>query len=469
MNSEEKDVVIIGGGPGGYVAAIRAAQLGKRVMLIDNGGLGGTCLTRGCIPSKALITVADRLEMIRHSSGLGINIKGDISIDLDRVMKWKKGLVEKLTGGVASLLKANRVEVCSGTASFLDEQTVKVDTNDEERRVRFHHCVIATGAKPIELKKLPFDGERVISSTEALQLKSIPQKLLIVGGGYIGLELGTAYQKLGSEVTILEGLNQILPGMDPSLVNMVTKRLKQLGVTVKTDAMVTEGNTVGEGVEVRATVNGSEEHFHVNQVLVAVGRVPNTHGLELANASVETDEKGFIRVDDQLRTSGHNIFAIGDVVGGPLLAHKASFEGKVVAEVINGEGSEVDYQAMPYVIFSDPEIAYTGLQPREAKEQGYDTIVSRMAFQANGRALTLGVEHGFIQIVSDKETHQILGAQIVGPEASTLISEVVVAIEMGMNAEDLSLVIHAHPTLPEVIQEAAEGVMGKAIHMMNRI
>jgi dihydrolipoamide dehydrogenase len=468
MSEVKKDVVVIGGGPGGYVAAIRAAQLGKKVVIIDNGGLGGTCLTRGCIPSKALITVADRLEMIRHSSQLGIDVNGDITVDLQRVMEWKNGLIKKLTSGVASLLKANQVEVYSGTATFIDNQTIQVDTMGQSQTFEFNHCIIATGAKPAELQILPFDGDKVISSTEALQLQSVPQKLLIVGGGYIGLELGIAYQKLGSEVTILEGLSQVLPGVDATLVRVVTKRLKQLGINVITNTRVTGGNTDGDGVEIQAAISGSEQHFHADKAFVAVGRVPNTADLGLENTLVETDEKGFIRVDSQLRTTENNIFAIGDVAGGPLLAHKASFEGKVAAEVINGEDAEVDYRVMPYVIFSDPEIAYTGLQPKEAEEQGYDPMVSRMAFQANGRALTLGEDLGFVQIVSDKLTQQILGVQIVGPEASTLISEAVIAIEMEMSAEDLGLIIHAHPTLPEVLQEAAEGVLGQAIHMVNK-
>jgi dihydrolipoamide dehydrogenase len=289
-----------------------------------------------------------------------------------------------------------------------------------------------------------------------------------VGGGYIGLELGTAYAKLGAEVTILEGTKSLLPGTDEALTKMVTRKLKKLGVTVITEAMVQGGENTGDEVVVRATVNGEEKTFSADYCLVAVGRKPNTDELGLEFAGVETDERGFIKIDKQCRTNVEHIYAIGDCAGGALLAHKASYEAKIAAEVMCGMNSVIDYQAMPFVIFSDPEIAYTGLTEAQAKEEGYDPVVSRFAFAANGRALSMNHADGFVQIVADKETKQVLGVQIVGPEASTLIGEAVFAVEMGANAEDIALTIHAHPTLPETIMEAAEGVLGHAIHMVNK-
>jgi dihydrolipoamide dehydrogenase len=360
------------------------------------------------------------------------------------------------------------VEVIKGEAYFSGKNSVKIATENASQTYEFKACIVATGSRPAELPFLKFDGERILSSTEALNLQEVPKRLLVIGGGYIGLELGTAYSKLGSEVTILEGADNILPGVDQAMVRMVSRNLKKLGVTVHTKAKVTSGKREGDEVIVTAEVGGEEKTFTADYVLVAVGRKPNTDELGLEQAGVELDERGFIKVDKQLRTSNPNIFAIGDVAGGALLAHKASYEGKVAAEVIAGQPSEVDYVAMPFVIFSDPEIAYTGLSEKEAKEQGYDPVVSRFAFQANGRALSMEKADGFIQVIADKESKQLLGVQIVGPEASSLIAEAVLAIEMGANAEDLSLTIHAHPTLPEALMEAAEGVLGHAIHMVNK-
>lgn len=465
--ANEVDVLVIGGGPGGYVAAIRAAQLGRKVTLVDKAELGGVCLNRGCIPSKAIISAAEHLTMIKDAKKMGIDVEG-VSVDLSRLMEWKDSVVKKLTGGVSTLLKGNKVEVIKGEAYFNGKNSVKIATENASQTYEFKACIVATGSRPAELPFLKFDGERILSSTEALNLQEVPKRLLVIGGGYIGLELGTAYSKLGSEVTILEGADNILPGVDQAMVRMVSRNLKKLGVTVHTKAKVTSGKKDGDEVIVTAEVGGEEKTFTADYVLVAVGRKPNTDELGLEQAGVELDERGFIKVDKRLRTSNPNIFAIGDVAGGALLAHKASYEGKVAAEVIAGQPSEVDYVAMPFVIFSDPEIAYTGLSEQEAKEQGYDPVVSRFAFQANGRALSMEKADGFIQVIADKESKQLLGVQIVGPEASSLIAEAVLAIEMGANAEDLSLTIHAHPTLPEALMEAAEGVLGHAIHMVNK-
>lgn len=466
--AQEVDVLVIGAGPGGYVAAIRAAQLGRSVAIVDKDALGGVCLNRGCIPSKAIISASERLMHIKEAGEMGLEVSGDVNVNMPKLIQWKNGVVKKLTGGVKSLLKGNKVEILSGEAYFSGPNSVRVSNDESSQTYKFNDVIIATGSRPAELKVLPFDGKRILSSTEALNLQEVPTRLVVVGGGYIGLELGTAYAKLGAEVTILEGTRSLLPGTDAALTKMVTRRLKKLGVTVITEAMVQGGEVNGEEVTVRATVNGEEKSFTADYCLVSVGRKPNTDELGLEIAGVETDERGFIKIDNQCRTNVDHIYAIGDCAGGALLAHKASYEAKVAAEVICGENSVIDYQAMPFVIFSDPEIAYTGLTEGQAKEEGYEPIVSRFAFQANGRALSMNNTDGFVQVVADKETKQLLGVQIVGPEASSLISEAVFAIEMGANAEDLALTIHAHPTLPETIMEAAEGVFGNAIHMVNK-
>lgn len=464
----EVDVLVIGAGPGGYVAAIRAAQLGRSVAVIDKDTLGGVCLNRGCIPSKAIISAAERYVGIKEAGSMGIDVTGDVTVNMPKLIDWKNGVVKKLTGGVKSLLKGNGVEVISGEAYFNGPNSLRVVSDDASQSYKFKDVIIATGSRPAELKVLPFDGKRILSSTEALNLQEVPKRFIVVGGGYIGLELGTAFAKLGSEVTILEGTNSLLPGTEPALTKMVTRKLKKLGVTVITEAMVQGGENTGEEVVVRATVNGEEKTFNADYCLVAVGRKPNTDELGLEYAGVELDERGFIKIDKQCRTNVEHIYAIGDCAGGALLAHKASYEAKVAAEALCGMNSVIDYQAMPFVVFSDPEIAYTGLTEAQAKEAGYDPVVSRFAFQANGRALSMNHADGFVQLVADKETKQVLGVQIVGPEASSLIGEAVFAVEMGANAEDIALTIHAHPTLPETMMEAAEGILGHAIHMVNK-
>ncbi|TCS95947.1 dihydrolipoyl dehydrogenase [Hazenella coriacea] len=465
--AQEIDVLVIGAGPGGYVAAIRAAQLGRHVTIVDKDTVGGVCLNRGCIPSKAIISASERLMQIKEANEMGIST-GDVSVDMPQLINWKNGVVKKLTNGVKTLLKGNKIDILSGEAFFSGTNSVRISNDETSQTYKFKDVIIASGSRPAQLKVLPFDGERILSSTEALNLQEVPKKLVVVGGGYIGLELGTAYAKLGAEVTILEGTKTLLPGTDPMLTKMVTRKLKKLGVTVVTEAMVQGGENKGDGVTIQATIEGEAKEFDADYCLVSVGRTPNTDEMGLDLIDLELDERGFIKVDHQCRTNIDHVFAIGDCAGGALLAHKASYEAKVAAEVVCGQNSVIDYQAMPFVIFSDPEIAYTGLTEEQAKAEGYQPITSRFAFQANGRALSMNQTDGFVQVVADEETKQLLGVQIVGPEASTLIAEAVFAIEMGANAEDLSLTIHAHPTLPETLMEAAEGVYGQAIHMVNR-
>ncbi|WP_040980548.1 MULTISPECIES: dihydrolipoyl dehydrogenase [Oceanobacillus] len=472
MNSnvkKERDLLVIGAGYGGYVAAIRAAQLGKNVVLVEKAELGGVCLNRGCIPSKALISASERVNHIQHANTMGIKVSGQVDIAMPEVIKWKDAIVNKLTNGVHTLLKSNSVEVISGEAYITESKTVRVKTKEgEQLYYSYNDLILATGSSPFELKTMPFDKKRIISSTEALMLQEVPKHLVIVGGGYIGLELGTAYAKFGAKVTILEGSDTILPGTNSMLTNVVKKQLKQLGVTVITNALVQDGENTGDEVEVQVKIEGEDKTIVGDYCLVSIGRKPNTGNLGLENIGVELDQHGFIKINEKCQTNIDYVYAIGDCAGGYLLAHKASYEGKVAAEVICGQKSIIDFQAMPFVIFSDPEVAYTGLTEKKANEQGYETVTSRFSFQANGRALSISKADGFVQVVAEKDSNRVLGVQMVGPEASSLISEAVIAIESGATAEDLSLIIHAHPTLAEPLMEAAEGVMGQAIHMLNK-
>lgn len=462
----EVDVLVIGAGPGGYVAAIRAAQLGKKVTIVDKGELGGVCLNRGCIPSKALISAAHKYEEMQHSkeSAMGI-VAESVKVDYEKVQAWKDSVVNKLTGGVESLLKGNKIEIVQGEALFVSENEVRVQKGYDSDRYKFEHCILATGSTPIELKPFPY-GERIISSTEALQLKELPKSMVVIGGGYIGIELGQTFAKFGTDVTILEGENQILPVFEKQLAQLVQKNLKKHGVNIVKNARAQSAEQANEQVTVTYTVKDQEESVTADYLLVTVGRRPNTEDIGLDLAGVKMTERGLVEVDKQCRTSNPNIFAIGDIVDGPALAHKASYEGKVAAEAIAGHSSEVDYKVIPSVVFSDPEIATVGLTEAEAKEEGYDVSVGKFPFGANGRALSVNAPDGFVKIVAEKENGVVLGCQIIGVEASNLIAEIALAIEMGATLEDIALTIHAHPTLGEITMEAAEVALGQPIHMV---
>lgn len=462
--SKEVDLLVIGAGPGGYVAAIRAAQLGKKVTIVEKNKLGGVCLNVGCIPSKALISAADRYVLMRESEQMGITAE-NVSVDFAKVQEWKEGIVAKLTGGVQSLLKANKVEIVEGEAVFLNENEVRVNRGYESERLKFEHCILATGSRPTELKAFPFGG-RIISSTEALSLSEIPKKLIVIGGGYIGVELGQMFAKFGTEVTLLEAESQILPLFEKQLAQLVQKNLKKYGVNVVRNAMATAVEQDESSVTVTYTVKDKEEKVTADYLLVTVGRRPNTDELGLELANVKVSEKGLVEVDQQLRTTNPRIFAIGDIVAGPALAHKASYEGKVAAEVIAGKASAVDYKVIPSVVFSDPEIASVGLSEEEAKEKGYEVAVGKFPYAANGRALSIDSTEGFVKVVANKENGLLLGAQVIGSEASNLIAELGLAIEMGATLEDVALTIHAHPTLGEMAMEAAEVALGTPIHMV---
>lgn len=460
----EVDTLVVGAGPGGYVAAIRAAQLGQKVTIADKGALGGVCLNVGCIPSKALIQAGHMVENANGNADIGITTK-NVDVDFSKVQEWKGTVVNKLTSGVEGLLKGNKVDIVKGEAYFVDSNTVKIMDEKSSQTYKFNNCIIATGSRPIEIPSFKF-SERVLDSTGALNLKEIPKKLVVIGAGYIGSELGTAYLNFGTEVTFLEGAKDILGGFEKSMTQVVKKGLKKKGATIITEAMAKGVEESKDGVKVTYEVNGKEETVEADYVLVTVGRRPNTDEIGLEQLGIEMTDRGIIKVDEQCRTSVNNIYAIGDIVPGSPLAHKASYEGKVAAEAISGEKSAVDYIGMPAVAFVEPELASVGLSEDEAKEQGYDVKVGKFPFAANGRALSLNNTDGFLKLVTRKEDGLILGGQIAGPNASDMISEIGLAVEAGMTAEDLALTIHAHPTLGEITMEAAEVALGSPIHIM---
>ncbi|MGP4075066.1 dihydrolipoyl dehydrogenase [Halobacillus sp. K22] len=459
----ELDTLVIGAGPGGYVAAIRAAQTGQNVTIVDKGNLGGVCLNVGCVPSKALIQAGHRFEHAKGAEDMGIKSE-NTTVDFSKVQEWKSGVVQKLTGGVEGLLKNNKVDIVKGEVYFVDKNTVRIMDDKNSQTYTFKNCIIATGSRPIELPNFKF-SKRVIDSTGALALDEVPKKLVVIGGGYIGTELGTAYANFDTEVTILEGLNDILGGFEKQMSSLVKKRLKKKGVDIVTNAMAQGVEETEDGVKVTYEVKGEEKTIEADYVLVTVGRRPNTDEIGLEELGVEMSDKGVIQIDKQCRTNFDNIYAIGDIVDGPPLAHKASYEGKIAAEVIAGEKSEIDYLGIPAVVFSDPELASVGYTEDEAKEAGYDVKASKFPFGANGRALSLNDSDGFLKLITRKDDNLVIGAQIAGPNASDMISELGLAIEAGMTAEDLALTIHAHPTLGEITMEAAEVAMGSPIHI----
>lgn len=461
----EVDTLIIGSGPGGYVAAIRAAQLGKKVTVVEKEEtLGGVCLNVGCIPSKALISASHRYENAGHSEDMGITAK-NVKLDFSKLQEWKGSVVKKLTGGIDGLFKANGIEVVRGEALFVSDTEVRVNSGYESNRYKFENCIIATGSHPIELPSFKW-SDRVISSTGALALEEAPKKMVVIGGGYIGIELGSAYASLGTEVTVLEGTKQILPGFEKKMASLVQRRLKKKGVTIRTEAMAQGVEETDKGVKVTANIKDKEETFEADYVLVTVGRKPNTEEIGLDQAGIKTTDRGLIEVDKTGKTNVDHVYAIGDIVPGPALAHKASYEGKVVAEAISGDKSaQIDYLAIPAVVFSDPELASVGFTEQEAKDAGYEVKTAQFPFAANGRALSLNDTDGFMKMITRKEDGLIIGAQIAGQGASDMIAELGLAIETGMTAEDVALTIHAHPTLGEITSETAEVALGLPIHI----
>ncbi|MGM8211893.1 dihydrolipoyl dehydrogenase [Virgibacillus sp. W0430] len=460
----EVDTLVVGAGPGGYVAAIRAAQLGQKVTIVDKGALGGTCLNVGCIPSKALIQAGHLADNAHGNEELGITTE-NVTVDFSKVQEWKGKVVNRLTSGVESLLKGNKVDIVKGEVYFVDNKHAKVMDEKNSQTYTFNNCIIATGSSPIEIPSFPF-SDRVLDSTGGLNLNEIPGKLVVIGGGYIGTELGSAYANFGTKVTILEGEKDILGTFEKQMTQIVKKRLKKKDVDIITEAMAKGVEETKDGVKVTYESNGKEEVIDADYVLVTVGRRPNTAEIGLDQVGIEVDDKGLIKIDKQCRTNIDNIYAIGDVVKGLPLAHKASYEGKVAAEAISGQKSEIDYLGMPAVVFSDPEMASVGYTEKEAKDAGYSIKASKFPFAANGRALSLNDSDGFLKLITREEDGLVIGAQIVGPNASDMIAEIGLAIEAGMTAEDIALTVHAHPTLGEITMEAAEVALGTPIHML---
>jgi len=455
-------VAVIGAGPGGYVAAIRLAQLGKNVVLVDKDKLGGICLNYGCIPSKAMIYAAEFLDKIRKSENMGISV-GKVTMDFNKMQGWKDGIISKLNKGIEALCKQNKIEVINGTAYFESSNKLKITNGNNVDHVEFEKAIIAVGSRPVELPGFKFDGKKIISSTEALYLDKIPKNLAVIGGGYIGLELGTVYAKLGSKVSVIEMEGQILPGFDKEIANVLQRNLEKLGVEIYLNSKASKLENGKVFVESKDKGNLS---IGADNVLVAVGRIPATNDIGLENTKVKLDDKGFINVDENLRTNDRGIYAIGDVSTGPMLAHKASSQGKFVAEAIAGNKDAYENTVVPAVIFTDPEIATAGMDEKEAKDKRIKINIGKFPFMASSRAMTRNATEGFVKVIADEKSNKILGVQIVGSEASDLISEAALAIKMNATLDDLALTIHPHPTLSESLMEAAEATMGKAVHML---
>ena len=463
------DVLVICGGPGGYVAAIRAAQRDLDVTLVEKDAYGGTCLNHGCIPSKAFITAADVAHDADNAAGMGIH--ADPTVDMAALADWKDGVVDQLTSGVEKLCKANQVTLLEGTATFEDDHTARVAHGDdgETATVEFEDCIVATGSRPIEIPGFSFADEDVWASRDALAAEERPDELVVVGAGYIGMELSTMFAKLGTDVTVVEMLDSALPAYDDDITRVVRSRAADLGVDFQFGEGASEWRESGEGIEVvTETEDGETATYGADKVLVAVGREPVTGTLELDAIGLEPDDTGFLAIDDHARTDLDHIYAVGDVAGEPMLAHKASAEGIVAAETIAGESVALDHQAIPAAVFTDPEIGTVGLTESEAVEAGVDPVVGEMPMRASGRALTMNESDGFVRLVGDGETGRLVGAQVVAPEASELIAEAGLAIELGATIDEVADTIHTHPTLSEATMEAAENALGQAIHTLNR-
>jgi len=464
------DVAVVGGGPGGYVAAIRAAQLGLDATLVEMDAYGGTCLNYGCIPSKAMITATD----VAHDAGNAeeMGVYADPDVEFGEMVAWKDGVVDQLTGGVEKLCKANGVNLMEGRAEFAGGDKLRVVHGGEgqgSETIEYEHCIVATGSRPIEVPGFEFDDDPVLDSRQALAMDDLPDSIVVVGAGYIGMEISTVLAKLGVDVTVVEMLDEALAGYPDDLTQPVKQRAESLGIDFEFGLAADHWEAAGDGIVVAAeNEDGETREFETEKVLVAVGREPVTDTLNLDAVGLEPNDDGRLDTDEQARTDVENVFAIGDVAPGPMLAHKASKEGEVAAEVAAGEPAALDYQAVPAAVFTDPEIATVGLTEDEASEEGFEPAVGTFPFRASGRALTTGDSEGFVRVVADEDSGFLLGAQIVGPEASELVAELGLAIEMGATLEDVAATIHTHPTLAESTMEAAEHALGHAIHTLNR-
>ncbi|QSG07938.1 Pyruvate/2-oxoglutarate dehydrogenase complex, dihydrolipoamide acyltransferase (E2) component or related enzyme [Halapricum desulfuricans] len=457
------EVLIVGAGPGGYVAAIRAAQLGLDVTLVERDAYGGTCLNYGCIPSKALIHGSDVAHEARNAEDLGIT--ADVEVDFAKLVDWKDNVVDQLTGGVENLCQAAGATLIEGTARFVDDHVAEVETDGGASTLAFENAIVATGSRVIEIPGFEPDGEYVLDSRDALDLDEIPDSLVVIGAGYIGMELSTVFAKLGTDVTVVEMLEDVLPMYEGDISRIVREEAADLGIEFRFGELAADWERDGDGVVVTTEdEDGATAELKADAVLAVPGREPITDTVGLGALGIEPDDDGFVPTDAQGRTARDHVFAIGDVAGEPMLAHKASHEGEVAAAAVAGEPAALDHRAMPAAVFTDPEVATVGLTEADAEEAGYTTAVGQMPLSGNGRALTVESPEGFVRIVADAPTGTVLGAQIVAPEASELIGEVALAVEQRLTLEELAGTVHTHPTLSEAIMEAAADAAGEAIH-----
>ena len=455
-SSKDFDVIVLGSGPGGYTAAFRAADLGLKVALVERyPALGGVCLNVGCIPSKALLHVGQVIDSAAHLGAHGVRF-GEPEIDLDALRDYKDGVVGKLTGGLAGMAKKRKVEVIQGTGRFADAHAIEVEHEGETRQISFAQCVIAAGSRVIRIPGIPYDDDRVMDSTGALELKDVPKRLLVIGGGIIGLEMACVYRALGSEVTVVELMKQLMAGADADLVKPLQQHMKKMSVKFHLGTKVAGVAAEDHALVARFEGDQAPESAEFDRVLVSVGRRPNGDQIEAERAGLKVDEKGFIAVDGQMRTDLDHIFAIGDLIGQPMLAHKASYEGKIAAEVAAGHKRAADARSIPSVAYTDPEVAWVGLTEAQAREKGMDYGVGKFPWAASGRALGMDRSEGFTKLIFDKKTDRLIGAGVVGLHAGDLIAELGLAIEMGCDAADIGLTIHPHPTLSESVMMAAE-------------
>jgi dihydrolipoamide dehydrogenase len=474
MPEQRFDAVVIGAGPGGYPAAIRLGQLKIKTAIIEREYIGGVCLNVGCIPSKAVIHAAKMFDKLGHSADIGITITGKPALDMAKLQSWKGGVVTKLTSGVRTLLKGNRVEIIEGTATLgapgPDGHRITVKTRTGEQTIIAKNVVLATGSRPIEIPGFKIDQERIIDSTGALALTAVPPRMIVIGGGYIGLELGMCYAKFGSKVTVVEAMPRLLGTMDKECVAVVERKLKKMGVEVMLDTKAISWEEKTDRAVLTVELKDRKTAaIDADKILLSIGRRPNSDHLGLEQAGVAVAKGGFVIADDQLRTNVPGIYAIGDLIGGMMLAHKATKEGEVVAEVIAGHNAAFDVRTIPAVVFTDPEISSTGLTEDEARAKGHTELkVGKFPFAALGRALSVNDTDGFVKVIADAGTGELLGVHIAGNGGSDLISEATLAIEMGAVADDLRLTIHPHPTLSEAMMEAAAAAMGEAVHIINR-
>ncbi|MCK6597298.1 MAG: dihydrolipoyl dehydrogenase [Bdellovibrionaceae bacterium] len=463
------DVVVVGSGPGGYVAAIKCAQLGLNTAIIEKEALGGVCLNVGCIPSKAMITAAHWLDKMENDfPQMGFEVSKP-KVDFKKLLSWKQSVCERMSTGVSQLLKGNKVTIFKGEGQFQNANQIKVISSDKQEVLEAKYFILAMGSRPIQIPGFEFDEKNIVSSTGALAWDQAPKRLVTIGGGYIGLEISSYLKKFGTEVTVVEAQTSLLAGVvDPECAQVVSKRLNKKGVQVLFNAKAKGQKKIGNEYEVTVEINGKDQTIKTDKVLVTVGRRPNGDQAHLKNLGVQVDERGFVKVDAQRRTNLRHVFAIGDLCGQPMLAHKASHEGVMVAEIIGGKNRAYDVKTVPAVVFTDPEIASAGVTEAEAIAKGYKNLkISKFPFAANGRAVSMLETDGFVKMIAD-ENDILLGVHIVGPEASNLISEAALAIEMGARLQDLALTIHPHPTLGETMMEAAEATLGHAIHIIQK-